>query len=159
VETEKEGLQPLFFIPFVDDPAQAEELWQGTKSFMEEQHGWNAVTDNRIFRLDYTHNSKEMEAEVGQSHAYGHPFTWDYVPDYDDPKAGEYVVAILENAGGPFLVCTNNRGFMRGEPILVGAGDLTRVVYFDGGCDDGEIVATSSEAYGSMFHSDARRLN
>ncbi len=122
---------PALFLPHIDDAAKAEELWHAGKAFMEGQ-GWRAVTEHRIFHLDYVHNSKEMEAEVGQSHSYGHPFTWDYVPDYDDPKAGEYVIAIYENEGGPFLVCTHNRGFVRGEPILVGSGERTRVVYFEG---------------------------
>jgi hypothetical protein len=124
--------RPPFFVPYIDDPAQAEELWQATKLFMERQHGWKAVTGHRLFRLDYTHNGKQVEAEVGKSHPYGHPATWEYLPDYDDPKAGEYVVAILENAGGPYLVCTHSRGVMRGDPILVGSGEVTGAIYFDG---------------------------
>jgi hypothetical protein len=34
-----------------------------------------------------------------------------------------------ENEGGPFLVCTHNRGFVRGEPILVGIDEVYKVVY------------------------------
>lgn len=118
-----------FFIPYVDDTDEAEKVWQAVKSFAETQ-GFGPVTDTRIFRLEYVHNSKEMEAEVGQPHPYGHPLTWEYVPDYGDPKAGEWVVAILEREGGPYLVCTHNRGVVRGEPILVGG--VKEVVYFEG---------------------------
>ena len=73
-----------------------------------------------------------MQAEVGQPHPYGHPMTFEYVPDYDDPKAGEWVVTILETRCGPYLVCTHNRGIVRGEPILVGINEPRSVVYFDG---------------------------
>ena len=43
-------------------------------------------------------------------------------------------MAILEHEGGPFLVCTHNRGVTGGEPILVGLEEVHNVVYFD---DDG----------------------
>jgi hypothetical protein len=123
--------RPAFFLPYVEDPAKADEFWHAGKAFMND-HGWDRVTDRRIFRLDYVHDGKRMEAEVGRPHVYGHPYTWEYVPDHDDPKAGEYVVAIYENEGGPFLVCTHNRGFVRGEPILVGSGEPMEIVYFEG---------------------------
>jgi hypothetical protein len=123
-----------FFIPHIPDPDYAEKIWQETRSFMGLQ-GSRQVTDQRIFRLEYEHNGKQWEAEIGQPHPYGHPVTsWetDYVPDYDDPKAGQWVVVILENEGGPYLVCTQDRGVLHGEPIRVGLNEVREVVYFDG---------------------------
>lgn len=118
-----------FFIPYIDDAKKAEEVWRAIERFLAETQGYDGITDSRIFRLEYTHNGKEWEAQVGEPHPYGQPATWEYVPDYSDPKAGEYVVAILEMQGGPFLVCTHSRGVVRGEPILVGG--VHKVVYFD----------------------------
>jgi hypothetical protein len=123
---------PEFFIPYVDSAAKAEEYWSATKTFMENEHGWRRVTDRRIFRLEYIHNGKNEVAQVGEPRRYGHPPTWEYKQDFSDPKAGEWVVVILENEGGPFLVCTHNRGFVRGEPILVGIDEVYKVVYFNG---------------------------
>ena len=61
--------QPEFFIPYIDDPIRAEEVWQAVASFARSQ-GWD-VGDERVFRLEYTHDTKEMEAQVGEPHAYG----------------------------------------------------------------------------------------
>lgn len=124
-----------FFIPYIEDADRAEEYWQSIKAFAE-QHD-SRVSDARIAHLEYLHDGREMKATVGEPHPYGHPASWeytpDYVPDYSDPRAGEYVVAIFEcRQPGPFLVCTHNRGVVRGEPILVGAGEVRRVEYFEG---------------------------
>jgi hypothetical protein len=122
-----------FFVPAAHDSDEAERVWQATKTFMEEQHGWNRVTDRRIFRLGYLHDGKHMEAEVGVVHPYGGLVTW------DEPTGptGEPVLVILESDPAPFLVCTANRGVLRGEPILVGGGEPYQVIYFDGyGIDD-----------------------
>lgn len=99
---------------------------------MENEHGWRRVTDRRIFRLQYIHDGENEVAQVGRPHRYGHPYTWEYKQDYSDRKAGEWVVVILENEDGPFLVCTRNRRFVRGEPILFGTSEVYEVVYFDG---------------------------
>ena len=124
--------RPNFFIPYVDGPKQAERVWQATKSFMEDRHGWPRVTEHRIFRLVYEQDGEREIAQIGEPHRYGHPRTRDCPPDFDDPKAGESVVAILENKGGPYLVCTHNRGVVRGEPILVGISESSAVIYFAG---------------------------
>jgi hypothetical protein len=116
-----------FFVP-ARDRDYAERIWQATKTFAEEEHGWKGVTDHRIFRLDYMHDGKHMEAEIGIVHPYGGPVSW------DEPAgpSGETVLVILENDGGSFLVCTENRGVLRGEPIIVGSGEPYQVAYFDG---------------------------
>jgi len=69
-----------------------------------------------------------MEAEVGKPHPYGFETSWEKPP----PAEREHVAAILECDGGPFLVCTESRGVVRGEPILVGIGEPYEFVYFDG---------------------------
>ena len=101
---------PLFFVPGADGPDAAEEVWQATKSFAEEQTGFE-VSDRRIFHVDYRHNEQDFEAQVGEV----------------EPRTGEVCVAILES--GSFLVCTENRGVARGVPILIGAPG--RIVDFD----------------------------
>jgi hypothetical protein len=107
------------------------------KPFFSSVRGWGSFTDYRIFRIEYVHDGATMEAQVGEPHSFGHPVTFEYEPDYDDPKAGEFVSAIYEKRGGPYVVCTENRGFIRGGPILVGAGEARRVIYFEGyGPDD-----------------------
>jgi len=126
------GPMPTFFLPYIDDPAKAAEFYEAVVAFSRDTHGWAVDESKRIFRLEYVHNGKEWEAEVGQPHPYGHPTTWEYVPDYSDAKAGEWVVAILECDPGPFLVCTHNRGVVRGEPILVGDAEVRTIEYFDG---------------------------
>jgi hypothetical protein len=94
---------PSFFLPPVeDDPELAESTYAAIKKFAEEQTGWR-VTDRRIFRVEYTHDSQEHVAEVGSA----------------DNRIGEVCVAILETPEC-FLVCTRNRGVERGEPMLVG---------------------------------------
>lgn len=122
-----------FFIPRIDDADDAERVWQATLTFTRDTHGWTGVTERRIFRLGYLHDGKHMEAQVGVPHPYGFETSWEHAP----PREREPVVAILECEGGPFLVCTDNRGVVRGEPILVGGGEPYEIVYFDGyGPDD-----------------------
>jgi hypothetical protein len=101
---------PPFFVPGADDPELAEQVWHSTRSFAEEQTGWE-VSDRRIFRVEYRHNEQDLESQVGQP----------------EPVTGELCVAIFES--NSFLVCTENRGVARGFPILIGTPE--RIVDFD----------------------------
>lgn len=92
---------PEFFVPHASSPEQAEQVWQATKKFAEEQTGWE-VTDRRIFKVEFTHDGKDYVAEVGQP----------------EPQSGETVLVILES--NAVLVCTENRGVARGSPMLTG---------------------------------------
>lgn len=123
-----------FFIPFASGPAEAEQLWQATKAFMEDPHGWTGITERRVFRLGYLHDGKHLEAEVGKPHPYAKAIDWEA---FEEVGEEEEVLVILEREGGPFLVCSANRGVARGEPILVGTGEPYEVVYFDGHDDLG----------------------
>ena len=99
-----------FFIPNAKDETQAEEIYQGIKKFAADQV--SAPTDRRIFRIEYQHDGKPSYAEVGKN----------------DPVTKELVMAILE--GVPFMVCTPNRGVLRGIPVLVGKDEITDIQDF-----------------------------
>lgn len=101
---------PPFFVPGTEGLDAAEEAWQATKWFVEEQIGLE-VSDRRIFHVAYRHNEQDFEAQVGEV----------------EPRTGEVCVVILESAS--FLVCTESRGLGRGDPILIGVPE--RVVDFD----------------------------
>ena len=45
-----------------------------------------------------------------------------------DPRNGELVVAILESI--IYLVCTPNRGVLRGMPLLIAESELTDITDF-----------------------------
>ena len=105
---------PKFFLPGTHSPEDAEEIWQATKKSCGEQTGWQ-VTDRRIFRIEYTHNGKDYVAEVGQI----------------APEQGETVLVILES--NAFLVCTTNRGVLRGKPMPT--GNVRNVIDFDSTAD------------------------
>ena len=101
-----------FFIPYAKDKKQAEEVLQGIKKFAKETIGWD-ITDRRIFSLNYTHEGRKYHSEVGKT----------------DDRVGEKVIAILES--NTYLVCTQNRGVVRGGPVLVGKMEATRVIDFE----------------------------
>lgn len=101
-----------FFVPAADSPDEAEKVWQATRQFAKDNLGWE-VGDRRIFRLSGIHAGERIVCEVGKAEPYG----------------GEVVVAILES--NAFLVCTANRGVLRGEPILVGTSEVDSVIDFD----------------------------
>ncbi len=104
---------PKFFIPGAKDEAQAEGIYDAVRQFVDVP-----IEDRRIFSLTYKHRGSIYRAEVGKHHAMN----------------GELVVAILERAEYPhglFFVCTENRGVLRGEPILVGKHAVTSIADFD----------------------------
>ena len=100
-----------FFIPKAKDDAQAEEVWESVKKFAEETLDWD-VSDRRIFSITYHKHSKDYYAEVGKP----------------DPRNGELVIAIFESV--TYLVCTPNRGVIRGMPILIGQSELMDITDF-----------------------------
>ena len=106
---------PNFLLPYVNDPDKAEKAWRGMKAFMEDRHGWPAVTDWRIFRLEYSDKGRGRELARSESlTATGHPRHVGL--ERDRRTRGRRVcVAIFEDRGGPYLVCTHNRGVVHGE--------------------------------------------
>lgn len=105
-----------FFIPAANNSAQAERVYAAIKEHLSQ--GLGAVfTDERYFRLRYTHNGEEHDAEVGKPHYINR----------------EPVVAILyDRKFNLFHVCTLNRGVRRDMSILVGADGVREAVLFDG---------------------------
>lgn len=101
-----------FFVPEASTPEQAEEVWNATRRFAGETMA-REIGTQRIFRLRYVHNAKSLTAEVGQP----------------EPLTGEPVLVILDS--NPYLVCTPNRGVVRGTPVLVGRQAVRDVVEFD----------------------------
>lgn len=105
-----------FFIPAADDSAQAERVYAAVREHLSGGLGAD-FTDERYFRLRYTHNGEEHEAEVGKPHYINR----------------EPVVAILyDRKFNLFHVCTANRGVFRDMSILIGAGGVREAVLFDG---------------------------
>jgi hypothetical protein len=100
-----------FFIPTAKDDTKGEELYEAITKFAQETTGWK-ISNRRIFSIDYFHEHKEYHVEVGKP----------------DPMIGEVVMAILESKA--FLVCTPNRGVVRGMPILVGINEATDIIDF-----------------------------
>ena len=100
-----------FFMPAVDNEEKAEELYLATKKFAT-QTCW-PVTDRRIQSIRFKDKGRPVLAMVGEV----------------EPITGETVVAILES--NAYLVCTPNRGVLRGQPILVGKAEVVSVIDFD----------------------------
>jgi len=106
-----------FFLPHAKNKEQAEKNYEAIKRFAKDTLGWN-VKDRRIFRIKYTHDGKNHYAEVGKT----------------EQIEGEEVIAILESGYSDtivYLICTPNRGVVRGMPILVGENEAYSVVDFD----------------------------
>jgi hypothetical protein len=101
-----------FFIPHAKDKEEEIEVYTAVKKFAKENLGWS-ISDRKIFSIDYVHDGKRYRAEVGKV----------------ENLIGEEVIAILES--NAYLICTPNRGVIRGEPILVGTESAHSVVDFD----------------------------
>ena len=100
-----------FFIPKTKDDTQAQEVWASVKKFAEETLDWE-VSDRRIFSMTYQKHGKDHYVEVGKP----------------DPRNAELVIAIFESI--TYLVCTPNRGVLRGMPILIGKPELKDITDF-----------------------------
>ena len=100
-----------FFVPKVKDDIQAQEVWKSVKKFAEKTLDWE-VSERRIFSIAYQKRGKTHYVEVGKP----------------APLNGEPVIAILESI--TYLVCTPNRGVLRGMPILIGESELAEIIDF-----------------------------
>jgi len=101
-----------FLVPAARSPEQAEEVYEGIKKFAKQTLGWE-IESARICSITYKDKMKTVTATVG-----GH-----------EPREGEVVVAILES--NTYLVCTPNRGVLRGMPIMVGKQEVSHVELFE----------------------------
>ena len=100
-----------FFVPEAKDDTQAQAVWEATKRFAEENLKCQ-ISERRIFSITYHRHGEDYYVEVGKP----------------DPRTGEPVLVILES--NPYLICTPNRGVLRGIPILVGHDTIERILDF-----------------------------
>ena len=100
-----------FFVPAATDDKNAELIYDGIRQF---NGASRPITNRRIFSIHWLHEGKLYYAEVGQPEA----------------KTHDLVLAILET-DQIYYVCTVNRGGLRGDPILAGSREVTRIVDFD----------------------------
>ncbi len=108
-----------FFIPNIDDSTKAEDLFAKVRKFNEEEMD-ATLAERRFYQIDYTHGGKHYVATVGEP----------------EQRGGETVVCILlDTKRSCYFVCTPNRGFLRGQPILVGAHEINSVQEFDATSD------------------------
>ncbi len=101
-----------FFLPHTADEALALETFESIRKYAEETTGWT-VSSRKIFSLRYHHEPTDHYAEVGKN----------------DPSIGEEIIAILHSY--TFLICTRNRGVLRGLPIQVGENEVYEATDFE----------------------------
>ena len=103
-----------FFLPGTESINDAESNYQNIVKFVTEQMG--PLRPERYYAIFYKHSGKECVAKVGHT----------------EPLTGEMVVAIFrkERESGPFLICTPNRGVIRGDPVLASSVG-TRAIHFE----------------------------
>ena len=102
-----------FFIPHAEDKVQEDSVYEATKKFAKETTGWD-IKDRKIYYIKWRHGREDCEARVGETQM----------------RTGETVMAILES-NVTFLVCTPNRGVIRGMPILVGRKEVKLIEDFE----------------------------
>jgi hypothetical protein len=104
-----------FFIPSAKDSAQVNEVYEGTRKFVGQQMA-ATLSPRKIYRLEFVHEGKACTATVGETFERLH----------------EPVIAILFDASrNLYLICTPNRGVLRGEPYLAGSSEIRSVEDFD----------------------------
>ena len=100
---------PPFFVPHAVDREQSESVWQSVREFMRMQ-GF-ATSERRVYSIGFTKDGVDYVETVNSTSRYFH----------------EPVFVILE-ATGPsvvgFLLCSPNRGVLRGEPAMVGGQNV-----------------------------------
>ncbi len=105
-----------FFIPGADSPESEQKVYEAIKLHLGEGLGAN-FSDRRIRILQWRHDGKRYEAEVGKI----------------TPFNNELVIAILyDPARKLYHVCTHNRGVARDTSILAGEWSVMGVIDFDG---------------------------
>jgi hypothetical protein len=101
-----------FFVPSTKSTEQADNVYTAIKEHVKDSLKWN-IQNDRIYSIKYRHNGREYIATVGDVETFTH----------------DLVLAILKS--NTYLVCTINRGGLRGEPILVGYEEALNITYFD----------------------------
>jgi hypothetical protein len=107
-----------FFFPTPDglgrEPAdKAEEYWQACRKGAEQDLARDALA-RRVYRLEFTHNGRELSAVVGKPDAFER----------------QTVMAIIAFSGLYSIRCLVRGFLMIGEPILVSEGAVRHVEDF-----------------------------
>ncbi|GAA4405717.1 hypothetical protein GCM10023187_24400 [Nibrella viscosa] len=102
-----------FFVPAVKDETEAEKVYGILRKKVIQQHGYQPGPA-RLYQLVYEENGQEFTDTVGEPSPFG----------------GERVVAIFQ-AEDKYLVCTANKGVVKGLPMMVGDWAVVRVVPFE----------------------------
>lgn len=102
-----------FFVPAAEDDAQAERVYEAFAKFVSAP-----VLKERVRTLCWEHNDINMECEVGKP-----------LPTYY--QTGTEPVLAIFDCGNLYKICTENRGGVRGVPVLAGKDHNTKVTYFD----------------------------
>lgn len=101
-----------FFLPAADSPEQEERVLNAIADFT----GFS-IPSPRIYSLTFVHEGNIFTATVGERAPHN--------------EAGP-VIAILEQPKSRlFAVCTQDRGVIRGGPILVGQAAVRELVRFE----------------------------
>jgi hypothetical protein len=101
-----------FFVPGAESPGRAEEIWNETRAWLEDDFG--KVREGRVFRLDYRHHAKDQVAEVGET----------------DPEHGRTILAIFCSRDVNY-VCTVAPGLDPEQPSLIRRHETYEVEYFE----------------------------
>lgn len=99
-----------FFVPETDDPLS---IWGMIRAYCAKNTGWE-ISFRKIYSIHY-HNAEAKQdyfIKIGDIH----------------PTNNETVVAILDT--NTYLICTQNRGVVRGNPIMVAKDDVMGIEEF-----------------------------
>lgn len=102
-----------FFVPAANDSEQAESVYSSFAKFIGAP-----INDKRIWKLSWRHNGIINTCEIGNE------------IQGDARFKGEPVLAIFD-CDYVLMICTPNRGGVRGDPILAGKDMYTQITYFD----------------------------
>ncbi|GAB3331720.1 hypothetical protein GCM10027299_37630 [Larkinella ripae] len=103
-----------FFVPATKNPDEAEKVYGILRKAML-KHRYE-TSDQRIYSITFDDNGFSLTETVGQP----------------SETSGEPIVAIFQ-AGDLYLICTNNRGVLRGMPMIAGEWAVTNVELFETG--------------------------
>jgi hypothetical protein len=103
-----------FFVPATKNPEEAEKVHGILRKAML-KHRYE-TTDLRIYSITFDDNGMRQTETVGKP----------------SETSGETIVAIFQS-GDIYLICTNNRGVLRGMPMIAGEWAVTNVELFEVG--------------------------
>lgn len=108
-----------FYIPEAEDAEQAEEVYEATAKFVEEQRA-AVKRESRIRQIKYYDGNNDQ--------------TYDVSIGDNVPRVREPAIAIFESDDKSldvYYICTPHRAVIEGSPIMVGRNNVKRVEYFD----------------------------